>query len=276
MYISGKNEVQSVERDIKDISIFRDNKSCLFLYKKTNKLSAGLYIVTNLLSDSEPLKWELRSCAQKLISYSAEDTGFSVSAHHKTASILRAHTLTILSLLDVALYANLVSEMNHRILKNEFTSFLFSLEEILKGESGAKILDSHFFDLPKEYRFLSNNSRQEKGQKDPSVSGVFDKGHTIRQPQNMSFKNSEPKNLTARSGEFYKGQKESKETRKESILALLKNKESLTIKDFSNTIKDCSEKTIQRELLSMVASGVLKKEGERRWSRYSLFVSGTI
>jgi len=44
----------------------------------------------------------------------------------------------------------------------------------------------------------------------------------------------------------------------------------LTIKDFTKNIKDCSEKTIQRELLAMVAKGVLKKEGERRWSKYFL------
>ena len=42
------------------------------------------------------------------------------------------------------------------------------------------------------------------------------------------------------------------------------------IKDVSPLIKGCSEKTIQRELLSMVKSGILKKEGEKRWSKYSL------
>jgi len=31
-----------------------------------------------------------------------------------------------------------------------------------------------------------------------------------------------------------------------------------------------SEKTIQRELQALVATGAVKKEGERRWTRYSL------
>ena len=31
-----------------------------------------------------------------------------------------------------------------------------------------------------------------------------------------------------------------------------------------------SEKTLQRELVSMVGDGVLKKSGEKRWSRYSV------
>jgi len=42
------------------------------------------------------------------------------------------------------------------------------------------------------------------------------------------------------------------------------------VKDFAKVITDISEKTIQRELLDLVQRGVIKKEGERRWSRYSL------
>jgi len=275
MYIQGKKDTQQQVKDIKDISIFRDSKSCLFVYKKTNKLSAGVHIVTNLLSDNEPLKWELRSCAQKLVTCSTDGIAPFALSQNKTLSLLRVHTLTILSLLDVALYGSLISEMNHRILKSEFTTFLFSLEEMLGGECevGTKTLDAHFFDLPKEYRFFASGVRQEKGQKTFSDSSDFNKRHTIRHSQDMSFSTTESNQQGFQKQEIYKGQKESKEARKEDILALLKNKNSLTIKDFSSTIKDCSEKTIQRELLSLVASGVLKKEGERRWSRYSLIVS---
>ena len=42
------------------------------------------------------------------------------------------------------------------------------------------------------------------------------------------------------------------------------------IKDVSPLISGCSEKTIQRELLAMVYAGILRKMGEKRWSRYSL------
>jgi predicted HTH transcriptional regulator len=58
--------------------------------------------------------------------------------------------------------------------------------------------------------------------------------------------------------------------RQEVIISTLKNQSNLTIKDFSKVIKDCSEKTIQRELIDLVNRGVVKKDGERRWSRYSL------
>ena len=58
--------------------------------------------------------------------------------------------------------------------------------------------------------------------------------------------------------------------RQNIILSLLKKKKELTIKDISQIIKDCSEKTIQRELISFINAGVLKKTGQRRWSKYAL------
>jgi hypothetical protein len=40
--------------------------------------------------------------------------------------------------------------------------------------------------------------------------------------------------------------------------------------DQFSAIVSCGEKTLQRELVSMVKDGVLKKLGEKRWSRYML------
>ena len=63
---------------------------------------------------------------------------------------------------------------------------------------------------------------------------------------------------------------EKKNSRQGSIISVLKTQSNLTIKDFVKVIKDCSEKTIQRDLIELVDKGIVKKEGERRWSRYSL------
>ncbi len=43
-----------------------------------------------------------------------------------------------------------------------------------------------------------------------------------------------------------------------------------TIKDISEVITDVSEKTIQRELNSLIEKGQVIRQGERRWSKYSL------
>lgn len=59
-------------------------------------------------------------------------------------------------------------------------------------------------------------------------------------------------------------------SRGEQIVDMLRDKEGLSIKDFHAAIYDCSEKTIQRELMSLIESGQVRREGERRWSRYFL------
>ncbi|MDO8728763.1 MAG: hypothetical protein Q7K26_02605 [bacterium] len=61
-----------------------------------------------------------------------------------------------------------------------------------------------------------------------------------------------------------------KNSRQNIIIAILKRKKEVMIKDVSPLINGCSEKTIQRELSAMVQAGILKRVGEKRWSRYFL------
>jgi predicted HTH transcriptional regulator len=63
-----------------------------------------------------------------------------------------------------------------------------------------------------------------------------------------------------------------RDDRRKIVLALIKQKPALTVKDISKSIPGVSEKTIQRELFAMVADGILTKRGDRRWSTYSLAV----
>ena len=58
--------------------------------------------------------------------------------------------------------------------------------------------------------------------------------------------------------------------RSERIKTVLEAKPHATIKDISEIITDVSEKTIQRELNSLIEKGQVLREGERRWSRYSV------
>jgi len=59
-------------------------------------------------------------------------------------------------------------------------------------------------------------------------------------------------------------------SRKETIMAVLKEKGPSYIKDISTVIRDVSEKTIQRELQNLVSDGRVERSGERRWTTYAL------
>jgi hypothetical protein len=54
------------------------------------------------------------------------------------------------------------------------------------------------------------------------------------------------------------------------IRTVLEAKPAATIKDISEIITDVSTKTIQRDLNSLIESGQVIRQGERRWSRYSV------
>jgi hypothetical protein len=58
--------------------------------------------------------------------------------------------------------------------------------------------------------------------------------------------------------------------RAERIKTVLEAKPQASVKDIAAIITDVSEKTIQRELNSLIDEGSVVREGERRWSRYSV------
>lgn len=64
------------------------------------------------------------------------------------------------------------------------------------------------------------------------------------------------------------GQSKGQSERMSLILDLVRKKKSLSIKEIARVIKDCSEKTIQRELAALISQGLVRKVGERRWSLY--------
>jgi hypothetical protein len=65
-----------------------------------------------------------------------------------------------------------------------------------------------------------------------------------------------------------KGQNKGQSERMSLILDLVRKRKSLSIKEIAAVIKDCSEKTIQRELGALISQGLVRKVGERRWSVY--------
>ena len=61
-----------------------------------------------------------------------------------------------------------------------------------------------------------------------------------------------------------------KDLRKNTILEFIKGHNNVSIKDIVPNIVGCSEKTVQRELISLINENKIKKIGERRWSKYSI------
>lgn len=141
----------------------------------------------------------------------------------------------ILPLFSIAKVAGLVSEMNCNILINELSKLVQAVEK------------------PLDLSFIHDMTSEES--LSPSTEKIeLIKDNTLGKPVLKEFGAVSVK----------------KNSRQSIIITILKRKKEIMIKDVSPLINGCSEKTIQRELLAMVQSGILRKTGEKRWSRYSL------
>ncbi|MBU6232429.1 hypothetical protein KGP36_07385 [Patescibacteria group bacterium] len=229
----------------KSLGFFSAEDYLIYIFKKTEKITAALYLVSGLLKDDEPIKWELRDRGIDLLSSSFTASSSLPGDKNAVIQSLFTAALETLSLLNVARISNLISDMNHRLLVREIDYILGMLRDRLaqSAEKAGYVLSESFFRTPDLFA---------SGFK----SDVKDR-HPQKEPDELISKGQSP--VQAK-----------KTGRQEAILRVLKDQSNLTIKDFAKVIKDCSQKTIQRELLDLVDKGLVKKQGERRWSRYSL------
>ncbi|OYV28174.1 MAG: hypothetical protein B7W98_00085 [Parcubacteria group bacterium 20-58-5] len=108
----------------------------------------------------------------------------------------------------------------------------------------------------------------------PTLSGIAKQALRREAPQAMApSRISAPKDQPLRKGHIKdtNGVSDTNiKDRREAVLSVIRDKGRASIKDISTLIRDVSEKTIQRELLALISAGMVLKQGERRWSTYSL------
>lgn len=240
----------------KSLGFFSVEDYLIYIFKKTEKITSALYLVSGLLKDDEPIKWELRDKGIDLLSSSFTASSSLPGDKNAVIQSLFTAALETLSLLNVARISNLVSKMNHDLLVREIDSIVAMLRDRLaeSAENAGYVLSESFFKTPD---LFSSGFRM--GQRTADGRKLDAKSHDTQE-----------KPVIVGVSQGHIGMQEKKSKRQEAILAVLRGHSDLTIKDFSKVIKDVSEKTIQRELLELVDKGIVKKEGERRWSRYSL------
>lgn len=284
-----ENQSQSADRqvetrkegnDVTSLVLFNRSAHFAYIYRKTEKLVTAVYMITNFIKDTEPLKWRIRETALSLMSLNISFNTASLSERKDLIKEYQALSLEVLSLSGVAHHSGLISEMNYGLLSREFSNLLSMVEkdENKKGREETVMLDPGFFDIalpkaPEPSVTLSAPAQSSVAPKAPEPRVLYtepapvSKGQDVRQPSRPEYlplkdmKERQPKAIDS---------KDDKNSRQATIIKLLSKKAGLNVNDFVESIKGVSVKTIQRELLAMVAAGTLKKEGERRWSTYSL------
>lgn len=253
--------------------IFSGDSYGLFVFQKTEKIVKAVYLLTSLMSDNEPMKELSRKLANDMLQnvFKLSDRVWGEDKNYKK---MLSDISELISLFDIAEYTKMMSKINKEIINSELKKLSDFLITSSDNDSSAKLaLEGGFFD--KNYNYIQNNNinnnlqnevKFENQNRDQiiyknSVQNIY-KGQT-----DMSFKNINNEMSVIKNIVSTKKIKD-KNNRQDTILKMLKTGTKLTIKDFSKNIKGCSEKTIQRELITMLEKGILKKEGERRWSKY--------
>ncbi len=226
-------------------SIFEKDIKRVFMYKKAERLAKALYLIAPAFVESVQLHTKISMLAIALVDAAILPPGL---ARSKLSEVL----LTLSSVLGIARTSGLLSSMNIDLVLREVH---FLLQEVAAYEEPRLSLDS----APTLSDIAKNVSRQEA---------------SLTERQNYST----PAKTIAKTETLNKGHiKDNKVTsetktneRTEAILSSLRNKKNASIKDISHLIRGVSEKTIQRELATLVERGVVLRQGERRWSTYSL------
>ncbi len=230
------------------------------LKKRLENVAAALYLVTNHLSDQEPLKTKSREAVHIVL-----EECIIVSDIADQNIITRLDHIR--SILKVASMSGLVSSQNISLLENEILAIQGFINEHHNAASNLSIhindilmLGDSYMEMPKATQTQTQVDTP-KSINTPSVH--ISTMSRIQKPVGSS-------NPSQSQAQISKPKKEGVTDRQAVILREIRTKGQLTIRDLVGKIEGCSEKTIQRELLSLVESGVLKKEGERRWSKYSV------
>src|SRR3989344_6239003 len=226
---------------------FGHNVSGERAYRRAERLVAGIHLVTNHIPPSEPVRAALRRTGLDLLStlLLCRDTMRAPGSAHlgNVHALLRK----LVSLVRMVSASGLLSLQNAELLieaLDELGAFLTASQKTPFSESVAitrvALLDAEHFSPHGEE--AEGRKRQTRGLKEKI-------GSELQKTSNRA---------------------ERTRLRSDSILTVLKGKEAIGIKDVVAYMPEYSEKMIQRELKSLVASGKVLKSGAKRWSMYTL------
>mgnify|MGYP001566944250 CR=1 FL=1 len=231
-----------LEKDIFN-SIFEKDIRRVFIYKKAERLAKVVHLITPAFAESPALRGRIDSIVTGLIDAAILPPGAARTA-------LSRELLTLSSVLSIARTGSLLSAMNAELITREAQLLL---QEVAAYE---------------EPRLFLEDS--------PTLSGLAKKVISYEPPEHARARVAKParpaRNTPSSSQGHIKdiASANAIKDRREAIVSVIKDKKNASIKDISTHIRNISEKTIQRELLTLISLGILAKQGERRWSTYSL------
>ena len=211
------------------------------------RLTMALYRVSERFPESESLRRRVRECADEILARATAGDGDA----EKTTGVMAKNIDALRNYLLVASQMPWVAPINMRVLDREYTILRDAVERVILWESkeakrnqGEELLGS--IDVP---RAMPERTAPKEEKKETGFPQDFDRAKiTPEVPPEAQEPNP----------------------RQKKILEHIAGAGQAKISDFFSVLGGVSSKTIQRDLSELVDKNFLKKQGEKRWTVYSI------
>lgn len=304
--IHQKKDIQVYEA----ISNFIKDKEGMHMYRRAEKICKAYFLLTQHIPDHDSIRLKLRTLALDMSSKTL-DLVVTINKTEAHARDIAMNAMALVSVSDIAVSARLVSDSNYNLVVGQVQLFVEEVELYWKTLSyNNQAIPTHLFSMD-TLDVAYKNSRTDQSNQFGELTNESNNPNTVRAVSgdtDMSFKKSQAQvsaklsvktidksngsassalsskslmnattshpsaNSTQNGAQNINGAPGVKNDRQTLILSTIRSKGESSIKDLTDIIRGCSEKTIQRELIALVGSGDLLKTGERRWSRYSIAI----
>ncbi len=240
-------------------SIYPD-KAYVQVYKRFERIAAVIYILSNRMPQEEVLRSEIRTLALRCVSFTARlGEGFRDG---KNLSIidLEGTCIELTTIVRLLAAGKFVSRANVELVVRaieEALALAVGLQDSVLAEDVVITRD----DLVPEQSVLRRVTPAQSGAARSPV--IIERARGLQSTQKASSDAVSAGGKTVAKVSVVPGG-----SREATILAVLRKYGPLGIKDVAVHMPDCGEKTVQRALAALVASGSIRKEGEKRWSKY--------
>jgi predicted transcriptional regulator len=220
------------------------NQSVDRLYRRVERVAAAVFLATNHIAAGDPLRRQSRESALQLLERALDLRDEMRATQSTHAADFRSCARYLISLLRMLTIGGFLSSQNSTVLieaLNELGNFLSAAQNSSLSDSVSFSRQDFIDILPSDVKDIRDTPQSKST--DP-----------VKDNSKMSYRDT----------------KETLDVRKQNILDIIRGAKELGISDIAAALPEYSSKTIQRDLVELIRLGRVRRQGLKRWSRYSM------
>jgi len=237
------NDIKDIYKETKSNQLSRNEDYYNNVFKKTERIVSASYYVLSFMEPNRASSVHYDSLIKATASlHDAALASLCIRQSRASDELgdLQYQLLALLSHYTTAVSGRVIADTVHQSLHNEIDTVM---------------------------RYINNHFINDTPNPSPALATAAPARPSHHEPRKRRVRATIPANDLSSDAVLVYSDLNDRATR---IKTVLEAKPQATIKDLTEIITDVSSKTIQRELNSLIEKAEVKREGERRWSTYSL------